>query len=124
MEDYQRDRRAKLYKDPESCYWPHPESPEHEFSHGPGPERATVVEEPPDVRRVSDNQDGDSNQHRPGEYERPPAAKSACAAIAHVAHQGLHQEPRQQPAKPYHTGPGMCDPQLLHVRRRDSAHPN
>jgi hypothetical protein len=41
---------------------------------------------------MSVNQDGDGDQHHPGEYERPPAAKPACAAVAHVAHQGLHQE--------------------------------
>ena len=54
----------------------------------------------------------------PREYERPPAAKSACAVVAHVAHQGLHQEPRQRPAEPYHASPGMRDPQLQHIRRQ------
>lgn len=91
--------------------------PEDEGTHRPRLGGAPPVpEQPPDVGGVADDQHGEGDRQGPGDDERPPAAEAAGAAVAHVAHQGLDDEPGQRAAEPDNAGPGVGDPQLLHVR--------
>lgn len=57
-----------------------------------------VSEQPPDIGGVADDQHGEGDRESPGDDERPTAAEAAGAPVAHVAHQGLDEEPRQRPA--------------------------
>ncbi|WVZ18602.1 hypothetical protein V8G54_005924 [Vigna mungo] len=77
-----------------------------------------VAEPPPDVRGVTDDQNSNDDRQCSAQDKWSPAAEPAGAAVAQVAHQGLHQQPRERPTQPYDAGPHVWDPQLLHVRRQ------
>lgn len=91
--------------------------PEDEDSDGVGAVVDGVAEPPADIGGVPDDQDREDDGDGTGEDERPAAAEAAGAAVAHVAHKWLHEEPREWPTQPYDAGPRVRDPKLLHVRR-------
>lgn len=63
--------------------------PKHKHSDGSGPHAAAVAKQPANIGGVTDDQNGEGDARRPDDDERPPAAKSTCASVAHVADHGL-----------------------------------
>lgn len=65
---------------------------EHEHRDRSWPGSASVAEQPAEVGRVSDNQDGGGDQGGAGDDERPATAEAAGAAVTEMADQGLDKE--------------------------------
>lgn len=92
--------------------------PYHEGHNGVRLRLPSVPEQPADVRRESDDEHGGDDGGSSDNDEGSPATELAVAAIAHEAGKRLHEESGERAAEPYHAGPRVRDPELLHVRRK------
>ena len=72
--------------------------PKHKDSDGSGPDATPVAKQPANIGGVTNDQNGEGDGRRPDDYERPPAAKSTCTSVAHVADHGLDYKTGERPA--------------------------
>ena len=57
-----------------------------------------VTKQPSDIGGVADDKDGEDDQHRSGDNERPATAEAASPAVAHVADERLDEESGERAA--------------------------
>lgn len=95
--------------------------PQHESHDRPrlNPPPFSIPKRPPDIRRVSYDQNGDSDGHGSCDDKRSPATVLALTPVAAVADERLHEQSRERAAEPDHAGPSVWDPELLHVRSEE-----
>lgn len=88
----------------------------HKESNRARPNITSVTNQPTEVRRVTNNQNGEYYRKRSNDDERPPAAVSAGAVIAHMTNKWLDKEAGKRSAEPYETRPSVRNTELLNIR--------